>query len=85
MDIEPNPCVPGKCEHVNFINSVRFNSKTATRLGISCPQSSSLTQEAPFSDVTFDMNWGGGILLSLAGNLGNATMPITVRFDDCKV
>lgn len=37
------------------------------------------------ADVTFDMNWGGGILLSLAGNLGNATMPITVRFDDCKV
>lgn len=55
LDIEPNPCVPGKCKHVNFISDVRFNN------------------------VSFDMNWGGGILLSLGSNLGNQSMPITVR------
>ena len=61
LDIEPNPCVPGRCKHTNFIHDIVFNN------------------------VSFEQNWGGGILLSLGSNLGNQSMPITVQFDDCKV
>eukprot|EP01047_Picozoa_sp_COSAG01_P017176 COSAG01_NODE_903_length_12848_cov_7.966899_5_plen_239_part_00 len=38
-----------------------------------------------FSNVSFIDNFGGGIHLSLGSNLGNATMPIGVRFDNCRV
>ena len=61
LDIEPNPCIPGRCKHTNFIQDIVFNN------------------------VSFEQNWGGGILLSLGSNLGNQSMPITVQFDDCKV
>lgn len=38
-----------------------------------------------FSNVSFVDNFGGGIRVSLGPNLGNASMPIGVRFDDCRV
>ena len=59
LDIEPNACIPGRCEHVNFVHDVRF------------------------SNVSFIDNFGGGIHVSM-GQI-NSTMPIGVRFDDCRV
>ena len=38
-----------------------------------------------FRNCSFINNFGGGILVSLGGNLGNTTKPIGVRFDDCRV
>eukprot|EP01051_Picozoa_sp_SAG22_P006286 SAG22_NODE_405_length_11004_cov_4.629986_5_plen_319_part_00 len=60
-DIEPNPCIPRRCHHVNFVHAVVFRN------------------------CSFVNNFGGGILVSLGSNLGNATKPIGVRFDDCRV
>ena len=49
------------------------------------PRPNNFMHNVLFRNVSFVNNFGGGILISLGRNLGNATMPIGVRFEDCRV